>query len=417
MTAVATDPALVAPNPEQKKSSSPRTVIQAALSHPMFDYNLVIVTAVLLLCLGLMMVISASSVIAAVDMNDPYYFGKRQILFAIVGVLGAAVLSRFSERLLQVLAWPSLALAIILLLLTFSPLGVDVAGNQNWLVLGPSWTQFQPSEFAKLAIILWGANDLSRRRKHLIDMRQWLTYLVAVFTIIILVVVQKDLGTAIVMTGMVLLILMVAGAPWRLLAALVGAGILAVVVMIKLAPNRMSRILAFMDPNSDLLGSNLQPRRSLYALATGGWFGLGLGASRQKWGLLSEAHTDYIFAIIGEELGLVGTLTVIALFAALAFAGIRIARRSKSNLTLLVATGVVAWFTVQAFVNIAVAIRLIPVMGVTLPMISYGGSSLMANLFGIGLLIGCARREPDAVSWGLARKRVARSRSIIRETL
>jgi len=162
------------------------------------------------------------------------------------------------------------------------------------------------------------------------------------------------------------------------------------------------------------LGMNLQPRRSIYALASGGWFGQGLGASRQKWGLLAEAHTDYIFAIIGEELGLLGTLTVIALFVALAWAGIRIATKS-SPFYRLVAIGVVAWFSVQAFVNIAVAVRAIPVMGVTLPMISYGGSSLMANLFAVGLLAGCARHEPEAGRVFLSRKHRPRIRAIVRE--
>jgi cell division protein FtsW len=170
----------------------------------------------------------------------------------------------------------------------------------------------------------------------------------------------------------------------------------------------MQRIWAFRSPPEDPLGLNLHSSRSIYALATGGWFGQGLGSSRQKWGLLADAHTDYIFAIIGEELGLMGTITVIALFVILAYAGIRIANRSASTFSRLVAIGVVAWFTIQAFVNIAVAIRLIPVMGVTLPMVSYGGSSLLANLFALGLLAGCARREPEAVQ--MLSKRVHRPR-------
>ncbi|MCL2483038.1 MAG: putative lipid II flippase FtsW [Propionibacteriaceae bacterium] len=415
MTAVTADPVVALPGQPAEKARSPKTVVRTAMAHPLFDYHLVIVTSVVLLCLGLLMVISASSVIAAAQMGDPYYFGKRQIIFAVFGVLGAALLSLIPERFLTKLSWPALLLAVLLLLLTFTPLGVSVAGNQNWLSFGSSWTQFQPSEFAKLAIILWGANDLAHRHKRLADMRQWLVYIVATFTIVGLVVFQKDQGTAMVMAAMVILVLVAAGAPWRLLLSLASLAVAAVVGLIIIQPYRMQRIWAFMNPSADQYGLNLQPQRSLYALASGGWFGQGLGSSRQKWGLLSEAHTDYIFAIIGEELGLLGTLTVIALFAALAFAGIRIAGRAATRFSRIVAIGVVSWFTVQAFVNIAVAIRLLPVVGVTLPMISYGGSSLMANLFALGLLAGCARREPEAVQLLASRKRGPRTASIVRE--
>ena len=398
-----------------ESESRQKTFISAALDHPLFDYHLVIAASAVLLCLGLLMVISSSSVIAAAQTGNPYYFGERQLIFAVVGLAGAAVLALLPEKFLRGLSLPALLMAILLIVMTFTPLGVSVAGNNNWVSFGPSWTQFQPSEFAKLAIIIWGANDLARRSKHLNDLRQWFMYVIASFTIVALVVLQKDQGTAMVMAAMVIIVLIAAGAPWRLLAGLIGGAVVAVVGLIAIQPYRMDRVFAFLSPDSDPLGMNLQPRRSIYALASGGWFGQGLGSSRQKWGLLAEAHTDYIFAIIGEELGLLGTLTVIALFVALAWAGIRIASRSVSPFSRLVAVGVVAWFTIQAFVNIAVAIRAIPVMGVTLPMISYGGSSLMANLFAVGLLVGCARREPEAERVFLSRKRHLRIRTIVRE--
>jgi len=392
-----------------------KTFLSQALDHPLFDYHLVIAASAVLLCLGLLMVISSSSVIAAAQTGNPYYFGERQLIFAVIGMLGATVLAVLPEKFLTGISLPVLLMAIVLIILTFTPLGVSVAGNNNWVSFGPSWTQFQPSEFAKLAIILWGAKDLAARRKHLNDMRQWFVYIIASFTIVGLVVLQKDQGTAMVMAAMVILVLIAAGAPFRLLGGLIGVAVVGIVGLIIVQPYRMDRVIAFLHPDTDLLGMNLQPRRSIYALASGGWFGQGLGSSRQKWGLLAEAHTDYIFAIIGEELGLLGTLTVIALFVALAWAGIRIARKSTSTFSRLVAVGVVAWFTVQGFVNIAVVIRAIPVMGVTLPMISYGGSSLMANLFAIGLLIGCARREPEAKRVFLSRKHQPRLRTIVRE--
>ena len=401
--------------PTEPDEPARKTFLSAALDHPLFDYHLVIAASAVLLCLGLLMVVSSSSVISAAETGNPYYYGERQIVFAVLGLAGAAVLALLPEKVLQGFSLPALLLAVVLIILTFTPLGVSVAGNNNWVSFGPSWTQFQPSEFAKLAIILWGANDLARRRKHLDDMRQWFVYVVASFTIVGLVVLQKDQGTAMVMAAMVILVLVAAGAPWRLLLGLVGVAAAGVAALVAIQPYRMDRIWAFLNPDSDPLGMNLQPRRSMYALASGGWFGQGLGSSRQKWGLLAEAHTDYIFAIIGEELGLLGTLTVIALFVALAFAGIRIGSRAASAFSRLVSVGVVAWFSVQAFVNIAVAIRAIPVMGVTLPMISYGGSSLMANLFAVGLLVGCARREPDAQRILSSRRRSPRVRTIVRE--
>ena len=397
--------------------NSSKSMISAAFSHPLFDFRLVVATGAVLLILGLMMVISSSSVIAAADMGDPYYFGKRQILFALIGLAGAWMLSMVGENVVKGLSWPALLLAIVLIVLTFTPLGVTVSGNRNWLSFGPAWAQFQPSEFAKLAIIVWGANDLSRRQKVLGDMRQWLVYIVATFTIIALVVLQQDQGTAMVLSAIVILVLLAAGAPWRLLAGLAGGATAAVVALIIAQPYRMRRIWAFFNPDADPLGLNLQARRGIYAFASGGWFGQGLGASRQKWGLLAEPHTDYIFAIIGEELGLIGTLTVIALFVILAYVGVRTAIRSDSNFSRLVAVGVVAWFTVQAFVNMAVALRLVPVMGVTLPMISYGGSSLMANLFALGLLAGCARREPKARQLFLGRRHKPRVHAIVRAGL
>jgi cell division protein FtsW len=393
---------------------APKTFLRSAFSHPLFTYRLVIAASAVLLSLGLLMVISASSVTAAAEMGDPYYFGKRQIFFAVIGVAGAWVCSLLPERWLTALSWPALLLGVVLLVLTFTPLGVEVAGNRNWLSFGPSWTQFQPSEFAKVSIIVWGATDLARRRKQLTDVRQWLVYIVATFTLIGLVVFQKDQGTAMVMAAIVILVLVGAGAPWRLLLSLGALAAAAIVALVVLQPNRMNRIIAFLHPDTDLLGRNLQPTRGIYALATGGWFGQGLGSSRQKWGLLSAAHTDYIFAIIGEELGLMGTLGVIALFAVLAYAGLRTANRSTSMFSRLVAIGVVAWFTVQAFANIAVAIRALPVLGVTLPMISYGGSGLIANLLAVGLLAGCARREPEAALALAARRRKPRVTAIVR---
>jgi cell division protein FtsW len=384
------------------------------MDHPLFDYRVAMATSAVLLTLGLMMVISASSVTAAAQLNDPYYFGKRQLAFAGVGILGAWFLARSSEKFTRLLAWPALLAAAILIALTFTGFGVEIGGNRIWVQFGPEFTRFQPSEFAKLAMVLWGAHDLANKRKVLGDLRQWIVFMVGTFGLAGLVFLQKDAGTALVMAAIIVIVAIAVGAPWRLLTGLIVSAGLIITVMLKIAPYRMDRILAYLDPTSDPYGLNLQPRRGILALASGGWFGQGLGSSRQKWGLLAEAHNDYIFAIIGEELGLVGTLTVISLFTILAFVGIRIAMQSTSDFSRYVAIGVVAWFTVQAFTNIGVAIRLVPVMGVPLPMISYGGSSLMANLFALGLLIGCARREPRAAKVLSTRALKARSQTVVK---
>ncbi|MDR0849439.1 MAG: putative lipid II flippase FtsW [Propionibacteriaceae bacterium] len=399
---------------EQPAKTSVKAVVQEWLRHPLLSYYLVIAVGVMLACLGLLMVVSSSSVSAAVGYDDPYYYGKHQLFAAGIGLVGGVILSLVSDRFLEKMSWLFLALAIGLIILTFTPLGLDIGGNRNWLSLGPVLPQVQPSEFAKVALVVWGASDLSRRGQKLQDLRQWIIFLIGSFFIVGLVVLQKDLGTAVIIAAMVVVVMVAAGAPWRLLATVGALGLAAVSVLVIFQPNRMGRIGAFLNPGADPLGYDLQADHGLFALASGGWFGQGLGASRQKWGLLSEAHTDFIFAIIGEELGLIGTLTVIILFAALAYAGIRIALRTPSTFTRLAAIGVVAWFTIQAFVNIAVAVRAIPVMGVTLPMLSYGGSSLMANIFALGILAGCARREPGAQAVLAARKRKGQTRSFVR---
>jgi len=174
--------------------------------------------------------------------------------------------------------------------------------------------------------------------------------------------------------------------------------------------NRMSRILGFFDPAADIEGVNQQPLRGIYALASGGWWGLGLGQSKQKWGMLAAAHTDYVFAIIGEELGLVGSAATIGLFAILGYAALRIAKRSDDAFSRNLSVGIGAWFVLQAMVNIAVVLRLVPVMGVTLPLVSYGGSSLLATIATVGLLVACARNEPAARRVLARRKQPAKAR-------
>ena len=270
-------------------------------------------------------------------------------------------------------------------------------GNRNWLYLGSESFALQPAEFAKLAMIIWGA-DLLASKQRLLDRPKHLLvpFLPVTGILILLVLFQGDAGTAVVMAAIVVGMLWIVGAPLRVLAALGAAGVAGVIAIFVTSPVRMRRLAAFLDPTADLNGANDQANSGLFAIASGGWWGVGLGGSRQKWGSLPEAHTDFIFAVLGEEFGLFGSLVVLALFGVLGYAGVRIASRSDDPFSLHAAGGVTCWFMVQGLINLAVVLRLLPIAGVPLPLVSYGGSALIANLLAVGVLIGCARREPEA---------------------
>lgn len=401
-------PASSKPESAQRRRS---VFIAQALNHPLASFYLIAGAAALLATLGVLMVLSASSVYAEVNTGDAYYFAKRQIGFLIAGAFAAWWLSRAGEERIRPLAFWALFGALLLLLLTFTPLGVSVNDNRNWLELGSSYLKFQPSEFAKFAMVLWGADLLARRQRYLDRPRELLIPFVPVSAVLIgLVIMQKDLGTAVVMGSLLLSVLLIVGAPFRILG---GIGLLAgafVGLLTLTSANRMNRILGFLNPNADALGVNQQPLQAVYALATGGWWGTGIGASKQKWGMLVEAHTDYIFAVVGEELGLVGSLLLLGLFLILGYAGLRTALRSDQPFWKYACAGLTAWFVIQAVVNIAVVLRLLPVLGVTLPLVSYGGSSLTANLAAVGVMLAAARNEPAARALLAREPRAARTR-------
>ena len=385
-----------APKGAARRSRS--TPIADALAHPRASFYLVLVPTVLLLSLGMMMVLSASSVLGSVRFGDAYYFVNRQIFFLAVGGAAAFVLSRFQPRALKILGWFLVITALVLQMLTFTSLGWGEAkGNRNWVQFGTSFFRIQPAELAKLAIIVWGADLLARKQKLLDQPKHLLVPFVPVAALLIgLVVLQRDLGTGMIMGAIVVAILWYVGASWKILASIGVTVALTVFGLVVTSMNRMDRILGFFNSGHDTMGVNLQPMRGVFALASGGWWGLGLGASRQKWGSLAEAHTDYVLAIVGEELGLIGTLVVLSLFLVLGYAGFRIALRSDIVFCRYLAAGITSWLMIQALVNIMVVLKMIPVLGVTLPLLSYGGSGLMANLAAIGMLLACAKLEPDA---------------------
>jgi cell division protein FtsW len=330
----------------------------------------------------------------------------KQAIWVAIGIPVVVVASRLPVAAFRLLAYPALLGAVVLLVAVLVPgLGVTLNGATRWLDLGGPVT-IQPSEFAKLGLVLWGADLLARKHRHrtLDSFRRILVPLVPVSLVVLgLIEREHDLGTSLVVIAIVLALLWFAGAPARLFSLLVVAVGVGVTLLAISEPYRLRRLLDFGHPFDDLHHTGWQAGQGIYALGSGGWWGVGLGGSREKWGYLPEAHSDFIFAIIGEELGLLGTLMVLLLFAVLAYAGIRVAQRSRDMFVRLTASAVVAWIMVQALVNIGAVIGLLPITGIPLPLISAGGSSLLPTLFALGMLMALARHEPAAAALLAAR--------------
>ena len=355
------------------------------------DVVVLTATTVFLVAFGLVMVLSASSVEEQSSSGDPFGRVARQAVFAAVGLPLMLLASRLPTRFWKRWSWPALALGAVLQLLVFMPgLGYDYGGNHNWLTIGGF--SLQPSEFVKLALIVWVAWVLAAKRDLIGDAKHAVIPIVPVAGAAIgLVLIGRDLGTATIMLLIVFACAFFGGVriPHLIVAGIVVAG--AAVVVAMTSPSRVSRITAWAAgcTAEDYSGYCWQPQHGMWALASGGVFGVGLGNSRAKWSWLPEADSDYIFAIIGEELGLVGALLVLALFVTLAV--VRIMRRTKDDFSRIVTGGVLAWIVGQAFVNIAVVLGLLPVLGVPLPFISSGGSALIAVLLAIGVVLSIAR--------------------------
>ncbi len=386
--------------------------LRQSLDKPTTSYHLVLGAGGLLLVLGLLMVLSSSSVLSLRDYGSSYSIFLRQAVWVLVGVPLAIVASTLPLRVVRTLSWPALLVSIVLVAFTYVPaFGVEVYGNRNWISFGGP-LQLQPSEFAKLALVLWCADVYARKGRLL---NQWRHLIVPIFPVCLiavgLVVGQGDLGTALVFFAIVLGMLWVVGAPARLFGgALLAVGVLAF-ALATTQQERAERLTTFLDPISQYGGSGWQASHGFFALATGGLWGQGIGASSQKWGGLPAAHTDFIFAIIGEEFGLFGTLAVLLLFATLAFAGIRIASRTRDPFVRYASAGIVIWLLSQALINIGMVLGLLPVIGIPLPLISYGGSAMLPTLVALGLLLSFARTEPGAAASLRARRRRRRPRS------
>ena len=351
------------------------------------EYHLLVLVTLALVAFGLVMVYSASSARALLGSDDPAYYLKREALSAVAGLVALVLLSRTDYRRLRHAAGP-LLLASFVLLVAVLAVGTAVNGARRWIPLGT--LTFQPSELAKLALALWIAGLLARR-----PAPQTLADLVRPIGLVVgaacaLILVEPDLGSALAIVIMVAAILLVAGTPVRTLAT--GSGIAGMLVLaaIWFEPYRRARIFSFIDPWHDPQGAGFQSVQAMIALGSGGIFGVGLGESVQKIYYLPEASTDMIFAIVGEELGLVGVLAVIGAFALFAYAGLNIALHCHDPFGKRLAAGLTALVCGQAAVNVSAVMGLAPLTGVPLPFVSYGGSSLVVNLASVGILLNIA---------------------------
>ena len=377
--------------------------LREAADKPLASYYLLLGASALLLTIGLIMVLSASSVRSYLTYDDSYAVVKRQLLWVAIGLPAAWVASRMPIKHVRRLAYPGFVFALVLLALV-ARFGVLINGNKNWLAVGPF--TMQPAEVAKLAIVLWAANIYAHKERRLGELHHLLVPVVpGLLAVICLVLVGRDLGTAMVLGVIMLGMLWVVGAPMRLFVLSISVLGAAAAALAAMDPERLQRITHFTDPFKDYTDTGWQPAHGLYALSSGGWFGQGIGASTQKWGDLPEAHTDYIFAVLGEELGLVGTLLVVGLFLTIAYAAIRVALSTENSFVRYATFGIVVWLLGQMMINVGMVLAVLPVIGIPLPIVSYGGSALLPSLVALGLVIGFARREPEAAAALAARRR------------
>jgi cell division protein FtsW len=379
-----------------ERPAGPRITGPDWLDGPMTSCHLVLGSAGLLLAIGLVMVFSASAIEAALADQPAWAPGVQQLIWAGLGVGALLVALRLPVGMMR--RWSPVALlvvAVLLVLVLVPGIGLKLNGARQWFDLG--FGHFQPSEAAKLIFALWGAHVLALRERYLTT-RSLLVPVLPVFAVLsVLLMAEPDFG-GVVSLGLVLVgLLWAGGLPLRWFAAAVAGAAVLLVVLVQAAPYRMARITAFLDPFADPTDGGFQAIRGMYALATGGLWGVGLGNSAMKWNLLPHAQSDYIFAIIGEELGFLGCLVVVTLYGVLAYAGFRIARRAADRFIQLASVAITVWLIGQAAMNMGYVVGLLPVTGVQLPLISAGGTSLVLTLFIVGLLARFARAEPAAI--------------------
>lgn len=357
------------------------------------DKTLLIILFILL-GFGLIMIASGGVAYSQTRFGDDYFFLKRQIIYGIIpGLLVFYIFQKIDYHYWKKIAIPLFFLSLIFLILVFIPgLGIKTYGASRWLQLGP--LSFQPSEMAKLAIILYLSLWLeSKGRKSIRDfMEGFLPFVGILAAVGFLIIKQPDMGTLGVLAITAIFIFFASGAKLSHLFALAMAGFFSLAILIKISPYRFNRFMTFVNPQSDPQGIGYHINQALLAIGSGGIFGLGLGHSRQKFNYLPEPVGDSIFAIIGEELGLIGGLFLIILFVAFAFRGLKIAKNAPDDFGKLAAIGITSWIIVQAFINISAISGIMPLTGVPLPFISYGGTSLVFLMAGVGILLNISKK-------------------------
>jgi len=364
------------------KRSKSKVLLKSASHRP--DWLLIFLVLGLTI-FGVIMVGNASVVEAYRDFGNKFYYFRLQTLWAILGIVAFFVFSFFDYRRLRKLAIPLMIFSLLSLIVVLIPrIGTKVLGARRWLVLGP--LTFQPAELAKLSFVLYLASFLSNKRK-------LLPFLLILGILLGLIMLEPDLGTAVVLAATSLVVYFVSGAPLLSLALVGAIGILGGVGLIFFSPYRRERLLTFLNPTRDPLGASYHIRQILIAIGSGGWFGVGLGQSRQKYEYLPAVTTDSIFAVIAEELGFIGAAAILAIFLILIWRGMKIAKEAPDEFGRLLAVGITSWIGFQALVNLSAMVALVPLTGVPLPFISYGGSSLVLSLTAMGILVNIAKQR------------------------
>lgn len=357
---------------------------------------MLIVPAIILTSIGLVMVLSASSVESIASGVGPYNLFVKQALWALIGIISLTIVSSLPVSFIKKLAWPAIGIGIILLgMVAFTPLGVEVNGNKNWLDIGGF--RMQPSEAVKLALCLWmgliyyNKGTLVKDWKHAVIP---VLFPVGGF-LLFLVMYGRDLGTTIVLSLILITGMIVSGSNWKVLSITGLVGAAGAVISTVMSDNRMIRIKAWMGECGHPTEPCFQSDHGLHALASGGFFGVGLGQSRQKWSYVPEAENDFIFSILGEEMGFVGTIFVVLLFSMIALVLYVASKRAQDTFSRITLLTIMSWLVGQAVVNIAMVSGLLPVIGVPLPFISYGGSALLMSLLAIGVAFAIIREQEN----------------------
>jgi cell division protein FtsW len=364
----------------------------------MTSFHLIVAVTALLVTLGLTMVLSASGVHSYDEDGSPWAIFARQVLWTVVGLVAFYIALRMPVQLMRSLSFSGFALTIIMLVLVLIPgIGKEANGSRGWFVI--AGFSMQPSELAKIAFAIWGAHLLAARRLEHASLREMLIPLVPAAVIALaLIVAQPDLGQTVSLGIILLGLLWYAGLPLRVFMSSMVAVMISAAILAVSEGYRSDRVQSWLNPGADAQGSGYQARQARFALANGGVFGDGLGQGTAKWNYLPNAHNDFIFAIIGEELGFVGAVALLCLFGLFAYTGMRIARRSADPfLRLLTATATI-WVMGQVFINVGYVVGLLPVTGLQLPLISAGGTSTATTLLIIGIMANAARHEPEAVA-------------------